>query len=86
MNSESKEKLNIVRPQYPLPVEIQSMKRNETVCKYCGVSYLIHSEIKALEERLKEVKSDLLRCRGAEQREKDLNIKLIETHSISENL
>ena len=40
-------------PKNPLPDEIQKMERDETVCKYCGVSYLIHNEIKALEEKLK---------------------------------
>ena len=29
------------------------MSRDETICRYCGVSYLIHNEIKALEAKLK---------------------------------
>lgn len=40
-------------PMYPLPKEILSMKRDETVCQFCGVSYLIHNEIKKLEDRIK---------------------------------
>ena len=47
------------RPQHPLPEEVRSMKRDETVCKYCGVSYLIHSEIKALEEKMKKLQEEL---------------------------
>lgn len=39
-------------PKYPLPEEIRKMKRDDTICQYCGVSYLIHAEIKALEEKL----------------------------------
>ena len=39
--------------QHPLPEEIRKMARDETVCKFCGVSYLIHNEIKALEDKLK---------------------------------
>jgi hypothetical protein len=39
-------------PQYPLPNEILQMSRDETVCQFCGVSYLIHNEIKKLEERI----------------------------------
>lgn len=40
-------------PIYPLPNEILKMPRDETVCQFCGVSYLIHNEIKKLEERIK---------------------------------
>jgi hypothetical protein len=40
-------------PVHPLPDEILSMKRDETVCQFCGVSYLIHTEIKKLENRIK---------------------------------
>ena len=40
-------------PKYPLPVEILKMKKDETVCQFCGVSYLIHNEIKKLEDRVK---------------------------------
>jgi hypothetical protein len=39
-------------PQYPLPNEILQMARDETVCQFCGVSYLIHNEIKKLEDRI----------------------------------
>ena len=39
-------------PQYPLPNEILQMNRDETICQFCGVSYLIHNEIKKLEERI----------------------------------
>ena len=40
------------KPQHPLPEEIQKMKRDDTICQYCGVSYLIHNEIKKLEEKI----------------------------------
>lgn len=40
-------------PKYPLPQEILQMSRDETVCQFCGVSYLIHTEIKKLEARIK---------------------------------
>lgn len=42
-------------PIYPLPNEILTMPRDETVCQFCGVSYLIHNEIKKLEERIKVI-------------------------------
>ena len=47
------------RPEHPLPEEVRTMKRDETVCKYCGVSYLIHNEIKALEEKMKKLQEEL---------------------------
>ena len=60
-------------PQHPLPEEIRKMARDETVCKYCGVSYLIHNEIKALEEKLKERERQLAYYEGCADREAELN-------------
>ena len=54
-------------PKHPLPEELQKMPRDDTICKYCGVSYLIHHEIKALEERVKQLLAELSTCRGAEE-------------------
>ena len=34
-----------------LPEAIQSLPEDETVCKFCGVSYLIHREVKRLQVR-----------------------------------
>lgn len=59
-------------PQHPLPESIQKMDVHETVCHYCGVSYLIHREIKALEDKILRLESELKKCRDAEQREKEL--------------
>ncbi len=53
--TEQQEDEQIERPslEHPLPDEIRKLARDETVCKFCGVSYLIHHEIKALEDKLK---------------------------------
>lgn len=59
-------------PKNPLPKSIQKMNRDETVCKYCGVSYLIHNEIKALEEKLKKTEEELEKLRGCDEREEQL--------------
>ncbi|XP_012944249.1 putative leucine-rich repeat-containing protein DDB_G0290503 [Aplysia californica] len=56
-------------PQHPLPEELKKLARDDTVCKYCGVSYLIHNEIKALEDKLKATEKELAVLRGQEQRE-----------------
>ena len=55
-------------PQHPLPPEIGSMPRDDTVCKFCGVSYLIHNEIKKLEEELKEALDKIERLEGMEEK------------------
>ncbi|RUS80787.1 hypothetical protein EGW08_011457, partial [Elysia chlorotica] len=56
-------------PQHPLPEEIKKLARDDTVCKYCGVSYLIHNEIKVLEDKLAKLEKELATLRGQEQRE-----------------
>ena len=38
-----------------------SLDRAETVCKFCGVSYLIFSEVKALEKKLKQSEASAAR-------------------------
>jgi hypothetical protein len=32
----------------PMPAEIQAMHEEDTQCQYCGVSYLVHREVKML--------------------------------------
>lgn len=46
--------INLYKPEHPLPSEIQQMSNDDTVCQYCGVSYLIHNEMKKMQEKLKE--------------------------------
>ena len=56
-------------PQHPLPEEIKKMDRDDTVCKFCGVSYLIHNEIKAMEDKLNATLKELKYYQGSEARE-----------------
>jgi chaperonin cofactor prefoldin len=65
-------KMDPPRLEHPLPEEIQKMTRDETVCKFCGVSYLIHNEIKALEDKLRAAEEELVFYRGVEGREEKL--------------
>lgn len=44
---------------HPLPEEIQKMKKDDTVCQFCGVSYFIHREVKLLEEKVKSIQKEL---------------------------
>ncbi|XP_073435102.1 protein LEKR1 isoform X2 [Dendrobates tinctorius] len=63
-------------PVHPLPEEIQMMPRDETVCKYCGVSYLILHEFKLLEDKVKALEKKLNFYQGSEEREKCLQEEL----------
>ncbi|KAI3381124.1 hypothetical protein SNEBB_007538 [Seison nebaliae] len=55
-------------PQYPLPDDLKVMDRSETICNYCGVSYLIHNEIKKLEEEIIVLKKRLEVCDNPEKK------------------
>lgn len=73
-------------PVHPLPEEIRKMRRDETVCRYCGVSYLIHNEIKALENKLKVVQKELMNYHGMEGREKKLQEELKTSKAANQEL
>ena len=47
------------KPEKELPEEIKSLPQEETKCKFCGVSYLVHHEVKKLESQLECVRSEL---------------------------
>ncbi|XP_044059111.1 leucine-, glutamate- and lysine-rich protein 1 isoform X2 [Siniperca chuatsi] len=55
---------------YTLPEEIKKMERSETVCCYCGVSYLIFHEFHQLHTRLAQLEAELQELRETAQREK----------------
>ncbi|XP_060689901.1 protein LEKR1 [Hemiscyllium ocellatum] len=63
-------------PVHPLPEEIQQMSQDETVCKYCGVSYLIHREFKLMEEKLKGMEAEMEFYRESVERVKKLQREL----------
>ncbi|XP_071608944.1 protein LEKR1 isoform X5 [Heliangelus exortis] len=63
-------------PIHPLPQEIRKMSRDETVCKYCGVSYLILHEFKVMEEKVKAMEKELKFYEGSIEREKGLQAEL----------
>jgi hypothetical protein len=75
---QEKERFERYTPQYPLPVDISRMSRQDTVCQFCGVSYLIHNEIKALETKCQKLEADLVYYAGMNSREAALE-KLLQT-------
>ncbi|XP_022090002.1 leucine-, glutamate- and lysine-rich protein 1-like [Acanthaster planci] len=79
MKSENETVIERLPLEHPLPEEIRKMERDETVCQFCGVSYLIHREVKALEDQLKKVHEELTRYEGSEEREQQLREDLEKT-------
>ncbi|XP_061308661.1 protein LEKR1 isoform X2 [Pezoporus flaviventris] len=63
-------------PIYMLPEEIRKMSRDETVCKYCGVSYLILHEFRVMEEKVKAMEKEIKFYEGSIEREKGLQAEL----------
>ena len=75
---QEKERFERYTPQYPLPSDISNMSRQDTVCQFCGVSYLIHNEIKALENKCQKLEADLTYYAGITSREAALE-RLLQT-------
>ncbi|XP_078058377.1 uncharacterized protein lekr1 [Mustelus asterias] len=73
-------------PVHPLPEEIQQMPQDETVCKYCGVSYLIHREFKLMEEKVKAMEAEMEFYRESIEREKKLQRELCSMNECMEQL
>ncbi|XP_040535374.1 protein LEKR1 isoform X4 [Gallus gallus] len=63
-------------PVHALPEEIQKMSRDQTVCQYCGVSYLILHEFKVMEEKIKAMEKEIKFYEGSIEREKGLQEEL----------
>ncbi|XP_052542064.1 protein LEKR1 isoform X5 [Tympanuchus pallidicinctus] len=63
-------------PVHALPEAIQKMSRDQTVCKYCGVSYLILHEFKVMEEKIKAMEKEIKFYEGSLEREKGLQEEL----------
>ncbi|XP_068262487.1 protein LEKR1 isoform X2 [Nyctibius grandis] len=63
-------------PVHALPEEIRKMSRDETVCKYCGVSYLMLHEFKVMEEKVKAMEKEIKFYEGSIEREKGLQAEL----------
>uniref|UniRef100_A0A2R8MYY6 Leucine, glutamate and lysine rich 1 n=1 Tax=Callithrix jacchus TaxID=9483 RepID=A0A2R8MYY6_CALJA len=70
-------------PMHALPEEIQKMLPEDKVCKYCGVSYLILHEFKAMEEKVKAMEKEMKFYQGSVEREKGLQEKI---KSLSQDL
>uniref|UniRef100_A0A671Y9P2 Uncharacterized protein n=1 Tax=Sparus aurata TaxID=8175 RepID=A0A671Y9P2_SPAAU len=48
----------------------EGMERNETICHYCGVSYLVFHDFQQLHARLARIEAELRELRGTAEREK----------------
>ena len=50
-----------------LPEKVRRMSKSETACGICGVSYLVFSEVKELEQELQAAKQELLKAQAGER-------------------
>ncbi|CAF1253041.1 unnamed protein product [Adineta ricciae] len=84
------ERFNRYTPENPLPDDVANMSRQDTVCKFCGVSYLVHNEIKALESKCKNLENQLAsHTKNSSERDQtrlaDLeSINALNTHKLNE--
>jgi len=69
-------------PEKELPEEIRKLPKDEVVCKFCGVSYLIHHEIKELQKKLKYLETCSSQLEQCKISEKKLLMELEEQKSI----
>ena len=44
----------------PLPEELQNLSKDESICKFCGIPYLILHEVKTLQDRNKDLEKKLV--------------------------
>ncbi|XP_064241112.1 protein LEKR1 isoform X2 [Passer domesticus] len=57
-----------------------SMPRDQTVCKYCGVSYLTLHEFKVMEDKVKAMEKEIKVYKGSLEREQRLQAELQALH------
>jgi hypothetical protein len=69
-----------------LPERVQQMTKSDTVCSFCGVSYLVFSEIKELEKKLVNALADSSKCRRLETRVKEIDALNAENESMRKGL
>ncbi|RMC01888.1 hypothetical protein DUI87_21049 [Hirundo rustica rustica] len=67
-------------PVHALPEEIRKMPREQTVCKYCGVSYLTLHEFKMMEDKVKAMEKEIKVYKGSLEREQRLQAELQALH------
>lgn len=67
-----------------LPEAVKKMKKAETVCGFCGVSYLVFSEVKELEKRLKDTEDKLKLVKGKAAQYDELKAKVNKMCSAAE--
>ena len=48
-----------IEPEHPLPEELQNLGKKDSECEYCGIPYLIHSEVSKMKKRMAEMVQDV---------------------------
>lgn len=55
-------------PSKELPKEVLELPPDETRCRFCGVSYLVHHEVNKLKEVIKELEAKLREAETLQER------------------
>ncbi|KAG2462252.1 LEKR1 protein, partial [Polypterus senegalus] len=71
-------------PPRLFPKGTHIMDPEETVCRYCGVSYLIHHEFKMMEEKMKAMELEMELYRASVENERRLQGDIQTLHSLLE--
>eukprot|EP00937_MAST-01D_sp_MAST-1D-sp2_P003775 g3775.t1 len=65
LRSPTREELHNGPSRDSLPPKIKKMSRGDTCCSFCGVSYLVFSEVKELEDKLRQAEEEAAALRAA---------------------
>ena len=57
------------------------MSRDDTVCQFCGVSYLIHHEMKMLEQKVVDLEESLIDYQNMKQKYQNIDEELTKSRN-----
>ena len=67
-------------PSKELPKEVLELPPDETRCRFCGVSYLVHHEVSKLKEAIKDLQIKLTKAEKLLETRSEPNAEEIDTN------